>query len=93
MAQSFKQNCNELLIIKSTMANIVPSLEAKATHGNPVFTPKQWLERFRQFCKREHNIDITSLLKSKSVTNTDWTGKELKKLNKKSIFWEWHPKH
>ena len=35
--------------------NTVPNLEAKATDGNPVFTPKQWLERFRQFCKREQN--------------------------------------
>ena len=34
--------------------NIVPSLEAKATDGNPLFTPRQWLERFRQFCKRKH---------------------------------------
>ena len=42
--------------------NIVPSLEAKATDENPVLTPKQWLERFRQFCKREHQINITSLL-------------------------------
>ena len=29
--------------------NIVPNLEAKAMDGNPVFTPKQWLEIFRQF--------------------------------------------
>ena len=49
--------------------NIVPSLEAKATDGNPAFTPRQWLERFRQFSKQEHKIDITSLIKG-------WTGKE-----------------
>ena len=38
--------------------NIVPNLEAKATDGNPVFTPRQWLERFRQFGKqnRYHTI-------------------------------------
>ena len=43
--------------------NIVPNLEAKASDGNPKFTPRQWLERFRQFTKREHKIDITPLVK------------------------------
>ena len=56
--------------------NTVPNLEAKATEGNPVFTPKQWLERFRQFCKREHKIDIAPLLKGEEITDTGWTGKE-----------------
>ena len=56
--------------------NIVPSLEAKATDGNPVYTPKQWLDRFRQFCKKEHDIDITPLLKGEDVTANGWTGKE-----------------
>ena len=55
---------------------VVPNLEAKATDRNPVFTPKQWLERFRQFTKREHNIDITPLINGKDVTETGWTGKE-----------------
>ena len=54
--------------------NIVPNLEAKATDGNPVFTSRQWLERFRQFCKREHKIDITPLMKGEEITN--WSGKE-----------------
>ena len=54
----------------------VPNLEAKAADGNPVFTPKQWLERFRQFTKREHKIDITPLIKREDVTETGWTGKE-----------------
>ena len=56
--------------------NTVPNLEAKATDGNPVFTPKQWLERFRQFCKREHKIDIAPLLKGEEIMDTGWTGKE-----------------
>ena len=55
---------------------VVPNLEAKAADGNPVFTPKQWLERFRQFTKREHKIDITPLIKGEDVTETGWTGKE-----------------
>ena len=54
--------------------NIVPNLEAKATDGNPVLTPEQWLERFRQFCK--HKIHIAPLLKGEDITDTGWTGKE-----------------
>ena len=46
----------------------VPTLEARATDGNPEFTPRQWLERFRQFCKREHKRDTAPLLKE--VTDT-----------------------
>ena len=56
--------------------NIVPNLETKATDGNPVFTPRQWLERFRQFCKREQKIDITPLLKGENITDTNWNSKE-----------------
>ena len=56
--------------------NIVPNLEARATDGNTVFTPRQLLERFRQFCKREHKIDIAPLLKGEDITDTGWTGKE-----------------
>ena len=41
-----------------TEKNTVPNLEAKALDGNAKFTPRQWLERFRQFAKREHKIDI-----------------------------------
>ena len=55
---------------------VVPNLEAKAADGNPVFTPKQWLERFRQFTKREHKIDFTPLIKGEDVTETGWTGKK-----------------
>ena len=53
--------------------NIVLNLEAKAMDGNPVFTPRQWLERFRQFCKREHKIKITPLMKGEEITN--WYGR------------------
>ena len=52
--------------------NTVPNLEAKTTDGNPVFTPRHWLERFRQFCKREHKIDITPLMKREEIIN--WAG-------------------
>ena len=40
---------------------IVPNLEAKASDGNPIFTPKQWLESFRQFTKREQNRHYTTI--------------------------------
>ena len=56
--------------------NTVPNLEAKPTDGNPVFTPRQWLERFRQFCKREHKMDIAPLLKGENMTDPGWSGKE-----------------
>ena len=55
---------------------IVPNLETKATDGNPVFTPRQWLERFKHFTKREHKIDITPLLKGEDITDSGWGAKE-----------------
>ena len=55
---------------------IVPNLEARATDGNPVFTPRQRLEMFRRFCKREQKIDIAPQLKGEDITDTGWTGKE-----------------
>ena len=65
--------------------NIVPSLEARATYGNPVFTPRKWLERFREFCKWVHKIDIAPLLKGEEITATEWTGKE--KLIQEDFLW------
>ena len=56
--------------------NIVPNLETKATDGNPVFTPRQWLERFKQFTKQEHKIDVKPLLKGEVITDTGWAAKE-----------------
>ena len=56
--------------------NIVPNLETKATDGNPVFTPRQWLKRFKQFTKREHKIDFTPLLKGEYITDSGWGVKE-----------------
>ena len=56
--------------------NTVLNSETKATDGNPVFTPSQWLERFRQLCKREHKNDFTPLLKGENITDADWNGKE-----------------
>ena len=53
--------------------NIVTNLEAKASDGNPIFTPRRWLERFRQITKREHKIDITPLVKGEDITEAGWT--------------------
>ena len=50
---------------------------AKASDRNPVFTPRQWLERFKQFVKRGHKIDKTPLLKGEEVPQSRLTGKEL----------------
>ena len=59
-----------------TEKNIFPNLEARASDGNPIFTPRQWLGRFRQFTKREHNIDITPLMKGEDITETGWTAEK-----------------
>ena len=56
--------------------NTVPNLEAKASDGNQLFTPRQWLERFRQFTKREHKIDITPLIKGEDITEAGWTAEK-----------------
>ena len=50
--------------------NIVPNLETKATDGNQVFTPRQWLKRFKQFTKREDKHNITPLLKGEEITDS-----------------------
>ena len=57
-----------------TEKHTVPNLEAKASDGNAILTPRQWLERFRQFTKQEHKIDIATLLKGEDIT--EWSGKE-----------------
>ena len=59
--------------------NTVPNLEAKASDGNQIFTPRQWLERFRQFTKREHKIDITPLIKGEDITEAGWTAEKKNK--------------
>ena len=41
-----------------------------------IFTPKQWLERFRQYAKRKHKMDITELIRGAEMTQTGWSGKE-----------------
>ena len=59
-----------------TEQNIVPNLEAEASDENSVFTPREWLERFRQLTKRDHEFNITPLLKGEDITGTKWTGEE-----------------
>ena len=51
-----------------TEKNSVPNLEARASDGYAIFTPRQWLELFRQFTKREHRIDIAPLIKREDIT-------------------------
>ena len=53
----------------------VPNFEA-TSDGKKIFTPKQWLERFRQYAKRKHKIDITELIRGAEMTQTGWAGKE-----------------
>ena len=53
----------------------VPDFKA-TSDGKRIYTPKQWLERFRQYTKRKHKIDITELLRGVEMTQNSWTGKE-----------------
>ena len=56
----------------------VPNLEARQQDGKPTYTPKQWVERFKQFTKRKHKVDITPLLKGEAMTDSTWAGIEKK---------------
>ena len=57
-----------------TKKNTVPNIEAKASDGKAILTPRQWLERFRQSTKREHKIDIAPLLRGEDIA--EWSGKQ-----------------
>ena len=59
-----------------TEKHTVPHLEAKASERNAKFIPRQWLERFRQFIKREHELDMAPLMKKEDITVNEWTAKE-----------------
>ena len=48
----------------------LPNFEA-TTDGKKVFTPKQWLELFRQFTKRKYKMDIAELFRREEMTQTD----------------------
>ena len=54
----------------------LPLLEAKASDGKNTYTPKQWLERFRQYIKRKHKIDITPLIREEAITDGNWNAVE-----------------
>ena len=53
----------------------VPNFEATSDRKR-IFTPKQWFERFRQYTKRKHKMDITELIRGVEITQTGWSGKE-----------------
>ena len=53
----------------------VPNLAA-TSDGKSIFTPKQWLERFRQYTKRNYKIDIAELIRGADITQNGWTEKE-----------------
>ena len=44
--------------------------------GKRIFTPEQWLERFRQYTKRKHKMVITDLIRGAEITQTGWSEKE-----------------
>ena len=53
----------------------VPNFEA-TTDGKKIFTPKQWLERFRQNTKRKYKMDFAELIRGEELTQADWATKE-----------------
>ena len=53
----------------------VPNFEA-TTDGKKNFTPKKWLERFRQYTKRKYKMDIAELIRGEEMTKADWAAKE-----------------
>ena len=53
----------------------VPNFEA-TTDGKKIFTPKQWLERFRQYTKRKYKMDIAELIRGEEMTQNEWATKE-----------------
>ena len=53
----------------------VPNFEA-TTDGKKISTPKQWLERFRQYTKRKYKLDIAELIRVEKMTQNDWATKE-----------------
>ena len=49
----------------------VPNFEA-TTDGKKIFTPKQRLERFREYTKRKYKMDIAELVQGEEMTQADW---------------------
>ena len=66
-----------------------PNFEA-TSDGKRIFTPKQWLERFRQYIKRKHKMDIAELIRGAEITQTGWSGKDAE--IQEDFFWESVPK-
>ena len=77
-SQHFNRSLNYIETKKMTTETKqieVPDFEA-TSDGKRIYTPKQWLERFRQYTKIKHKIDITELLRGAEMTQNGWTGKE-----------------
>ena len=45
------------------------------TDGEKIFTPKQWLEQFRQYTKRKHKTDMAELFRGAEMTQNDCSTK------------------
>ena len=53
----------------------VPNFEA-TTDGKKIFTPKQWLKRFRQYTKRNYKMVIAEPIRGEEMTQNEWATKE-----------------
>ena len=66
----------------------VPNFKA-TSDGTPIFTPKQWLENFRQYTRRKYKVDIIEVIRVAEKTQNGWSEKETE-VQKDLI---WTPKH
>ena len=48
----------------------VPNFKA-TTDGKKIFTPKQWLQQFRQYTKRKYEMDIAELIRGEEMTQAE----------------------
>ena len=55
----------------------VPNLAA-TSDGKRIFTPEQWLERFRQYTKMKYRIDLTEIIRGAEMTHNGWTDEKVK---------------
>ena len=67
-----------------TKQSEVPNFEA-TSDGKRIFTPNQWVERFRQNTKRKYRIDITELIQGAEMTQNGCTERETE--IQEEIFW------
>ena len=57
----------------------LPCMDEKEIDGKQIYNHRQWLEQFKQYKKRKHEIDLGPLIKKGTNTETEWNTKEEKR--------------